>query len=91
MHPAPTLPLVIDKFATRPFTNVSFDDSAVHTVQRAYWMLKFAQDAARRGWIAPIDNLDQAIARMESDRSATTNWRYSNILEWKHAGVPFGS
>lgn len=86
-----TLPQVLQKFATRPLPNTNFDQSAVHTVQRAYWMLKFAQDAARRGWIAPIDNLDQAIARMESDRSATTNWRYSNILEWKHAGVPFGS
>lgn len=87
---ATTLPLVLDKFSTRSFTNVSFDESAVHTVQRAYWMLKFAQDAVRRGWIAPIDNLDLAIARMETDRSATTNWRYAGILDWKHAGVPFG-
>jgi hypothetical protein len=49
-----------------------------------------ARDAVQRGWIAPVDGLDEAIARMEAARDRTTRWKYLDTVAMKHAGVTFG-
>lgn len=72
---------------TQPMT--SFDGSPTHYVLRAYWSLRFAQDAVKRGWMAPIAGLDDAVTRMEAARSATTSWVSTGAVDWKHSGVPF--
>lgn len=88
---ATTRAAVIAKLNSR--TNLrddSFDGSAPHTVQRAYWLLRMADDAAARGWIAPVSGVPEAITRIEAARDRTGAWKYRNILGWKHGAVPFG-
>jgi hypothetical protein len=76
--------------AARPDrSTTNFDDSPYHYTLRAYWLLKMAADAARRGWIEPIEGLDAAIAKMETERDATDDWRSEAVLGWKHAAVTF--
>ncbi len=67
----------------------SFDGAELHYVIRAYWLLRMAQDAVARGWIAPIDGLDSAISKFETARSKTRRWKWSDITSWKHASLPF--
>ncbi len=68
----------------------SFDGAQAHYVLRAYWLLRMAKDAVARGWIAPIDGLDAAIAKMEAARDRTTAWKYLDAVAIKHAGMGFG-
>ncbi|WBX85056.1 hypothetical protein [Sphingosinicella microcystinivorans] len=87
---ATTLDGILAQFAARtdlPATN--FNGSAPHTIQRAYWLLRMAKDAAARGWMSAVPGVDEAIAKIEAARAATTAWKYPDILAWKHAGVNF--
>ncbi|WBX85057.1 hypothetical protein [Sphingosinicella microcystinivorans] len=87
---ATTLDGILAQFAARtdlPATN--FNGSAPHTIQRAYWLLRMAKDAAARGWMPAVPGVDEAIAKMDAARAATTAWKYPDILAWKHAGVAF--
>jgi len=67
----------------------SFNGSPAHYVVRAYWALRLAQDAVRRGWMEPISGLDEAITKMDAARAATTSWVSTDAIRWKHSGVPF--
>ncbi len=67
----------------------SFDGAPAHYVLRAYWSLRLAQDAVRRGWMPSVAGLDDAVAKMEAARGATTSWVYRDIIDWKHAATAF--
>ena len=67
----------------------SFDGAALHTVQRAYWSLKLAQDAVKRGWMGAVPGIDEAIAKMEAARGKTAPNKDTSALAWKHAAVNF--
>lgn len=67
----------------------SFDGAAQHTVQRAYWLLKMGEDAARRGWMPSNPMIGKAIAAMEAARAKVAPNKDSGVVGWKHAGVPF--
>ncbi len=67
----------------------SFDGAAQHTVQRAYWSLKFAQDASKRGWLSGVSGIDSAITKMEAARAKTRPNKDLSVTDWKHGGVNF--
>ncbi|MBB4632014.1 hypothetical protein [Sphingosinicella soli] len=67
----------------------NFDGSAQHTVQRAYWSLKLAQDAVKRGWLAAVPGLDDAISKIETARAKTAPNKDLGVVGWKHAAVNF--
>ncbi len=87
---ATSLSSVLSSFATRTqFPTANFNGSETVVALRAYWLLRMAKDAVTRGWIAPIAGLDDAIAKTEAARAATTNWIWSDISDWKHSGTNF--
>ena len=90
-----TLPYANEaEFVTYVTSNASkntadFNTSPAHYIQRAYWVLKYAQDAVSRGWISDIPGLDDAVDIMWTDRGATSSWIYTAIIAWKHGGIDF--
>ena len=75
--------------ANSPHPTDSFDGAPAHYVLRAYWAMRFAADAVRRGWMEPVPGLDEAIRRTERARDATRSWKYAAIIGWKHGGRTF--
>lgn len=82
--------LIVGQFDGDTSPNDSLDGSAAHTAMRAYWLLRFAQDAVTKGWIAPVVDLDKAVEMFERWRDASPDLRYRELLAWDHAAVPFG-
>jgi hypothetical protein len=76
------------KAATR-YPSDSFNGAPAHYALRAYWTLRMAQNAVRRGWMKPTPNLDEAVRRTELARDATTQWKYARAIGWKHAARTF--
>lgn len=56
-----------------------------------YMVLKFAQDAVARGWMAPVTGLDTAVANFEAQHAATTltSLAHRTITSWRHCAVPW--
>lgn len=74
--------------ANSPHPADSFEGAPAHYVLRGYWALRLAEDAARRGWMKPVDGLDVAIRKTETARDRTRKWKHVGITAWKHAGIP---
>ncbi|MFD0848222.1 hypothetical protein [Sphingosinicella xenopeptidilytica] len=71
--------------------NTSFAGAAQHTVHRAYWLLKMAQDAVARGWISPVDDLDEAVDAILAARAVAPPDKDLGVVSWKHSQIDFGS
>lgn len=71
------------------YPSTTFDGSPAHYVLRGYWSLKLAQDAVKRGWLAPVAGLDDAVAKTEAARAKTTKWANTATIGWKHGAVNF--
>lgn len=69
--------------------NDSFDGAAQHTVHRAYWALRLAEDAVRRGWCSPVAGLADAISAMEVCRAKKAPNKDLGVVSVKHGGVAF--
>lgn len=77
--------------ANSSWINTSFAGGAQHTIHRAYWALKYAQDAVSRGWCSPIDDVDDAITTMETAKSVAPPDKDLSIVSWKHCLMDFTS
>lgn len=66
-------------------STTSFERTQTHYVIRLYWTLRYAKAAG-----LAIPGLDDAIAKAEAARDATTTWTSTPQIDWKHSGVPFG-
>lgn len=69
--------------------NTSFAGAAQHTVHRAYWVLKYAQDCVSRGWYDPIDGLDEAVAAMLAAKAVAAPDKDLSVVSWKHCLTDF--
>ncbi len=67
----------------------SFEGAPAHYVQTGYWALRFASDAARRGWMSPVPGADDAVKRAERARDRTGKWKYAGLASMKHAAIAF--
>lgn len=65
-------------------STTSFEGAQTHYVIRLYWTLRYAKAAG-----LAVPGLDDAIAKAEAARDATTTWKSAAQIDWKHAGVPF--
>jgi len=70
-------------------STTTFNGAPAHYLMRAYWSLRMAKDAVSQGWMAPVAGLDDALAKMEAARAATTSWSSTGSVGWKHAGTTF--
>jgi hypothetical protein len=66
----------------------SFDGGQAHYILRAYWLLRMADDAGRRGWM-PALPVAGTITAMETARGKTKSWQYLPTVSIKHAGRTF--
>lgn len=72
-------------------STTNFDGGSSGGACYIYMVLKFAQDAVARGWMAPVTGLDLAVTNFEAQHGATTltTLAHRTITSWRHMAVPF--